>query len=163
MDVSRAYDIYSIFNAIGVISENKYTKHDTKKATPFRRKPLKGLWHKHISDASNIPLNLKSEWKKGKNFEQAYNRALKNSNLKYGDEITTEFVDYLTCELIDKAYFKRSKEIRLTGHWLVYLPFKNRNYYLTLGHHKLEELTYQNVQNCFQDFPEVKEYLDSIK
>lgn len=108
----------------------------TKPPSPFKSPPLKGLWHKHfLADSlASMAINLK------KGVEQD---GLPRLNQIARDLEQTGEVRYLTGEdiaaLVDDAviqnWIRLSQSSRLTGEWLIYAAFGDRNYYLCLGGH----------------------------
>lgn len=91
----------------------------TKKEAMFRGEVLKGLWHKHFFDATNIPLNFSKILKKQQN----------NICLAKGNE--EDFLKKILA-LIPACVASTNK----TGDWIVYQKRGNGNLYLTLAKHK---------------------------
>ena len=87
-----------IQDAIRELSGTPLTpKSRTKKAEPFRRPPLIGLWHKHYFQTAFLANNIKLEVLKGENFKQAFLKTGKKLGLVYGQDINNprEFSDNL--------------------------------------------------------------------
>jgi hypothetical protein len=134
-------------------------KSKTKKAEPFRRGLLVGLWHKHYFQTAFLAKNIQLEFSKGENFKQAFWRTGKKLGLVYGEDTTHEFWNHLIHEVVTGFYKRRARENNLTGEWIVYMPIDGRNYYLTLGSHGGDETVWANVQACFKSLPIVEQTL----
>ena len=132
-----------------------------KNPTPFRQKPLKGLYHKHFlpnlpsAIAHNI---LNAHGKDG--ITKTVHRVLEP---RLGQSVTAEDLHELTYELAQKPFETRAEQSRLTGEWLIYAHFEDQNYYLTIGSHSHgDEAIARNIKTvCCMEFPWLDSVLDS--
>lgn len=131
----------------------------TKEASAFRRKPLRGLWHKHylaeISVANNIMLELG-----GPEFPRLLD-VIKSQRNSGAPHFTLEDVPRLANSITD-LYMQRAKRKRLTGEWIIFAKYENQNYYLCLGSHLDDngELCNRVRHMCMGEFPFLDEILN---
>lgn len=153
-------DVFSIYDCVKSLSKNpRYSLGQTKSPTYFKRKPLKGLLHKHYFQAAFMKKNIYNELKKPRNLEKIFQNAITTSGLNFGDIISPSFINALVNGVILDMYEQRSHANKLTGEWVVYTTFNDVNYFLTLGQHGLEQIIHKNVVSCFEEFPELKNHL----
>ena len=132
-----------------------------KPASPFRKKPLKGLWHKHflVTFPSSMGHNIINQL-----GENGIKNAVKSAlDPKKSDVITPEMISDLVERIVSKPYEERFKSGKLTGEWLIYAPYNGVNYYLCLaGHLQNDHEIYQNVKNvCCREFDWLNDFLES--
>ena len=116
-------NIFRIFEEIGALDGSKTAKpSQTKRAGKFRGRGrwLKGLWHKHYTQARFMPANLELHWKPDR-----LRRLIMNS---FGGR---EFFDEQAARDLSKGfvqgYIKRGSERGLTGEWVVFAPSRTPN------------------------------------
>jgi hypothetical protein len=132
----------------------------TKPPTPFVREPLRGMWHKHYTDAWFMPkifqdaLGGKRLPKFGKILEEELS----------GDGDRDEKILRIR-ERFEQAYLQKSQAGRLTGEWIVYLPYREKNYYLCLGNHKDITSIYHKIHACQYEpgFKDVLKWWEEVR
>lgn len=132
-----------------------------KPATPFRKKPLKGLWHKHflVTFPSSMVLNIRNQL--GKNgVKKAIETAFDPNK---GDVITREMISDFVERIVSKPYEERANSGSMTGEWLIYAPFNGVNYYLCLASHLQDDSEiYQNIKNvCCREFDWLTDFIEA--
>ena len=116
-------NIFPIIEEIGALDGSKNARPSrTKPAGQFKGRWLKGLWHKHYTQARFMLTNLKRHW-----TPDRLRCLIMNS---FG---SPEFSEDLSKGIV-QGYWERGSEGRLTGEWLVLAKQGDVNYYLTLGH-----------------------------
>lgn len=115
--------------------EGSSSKITTKKECMFKQEPLKGLWHKHVFSASNIPSNAVNALSRNK-------KALHRIADKRG----------VTPQDIWNIVEKIGIATPYTGDWIIYQKSKQGNLYLTIALHDEQD----NDQKIFD---RVKKYL----
>jgi len=98
----------------------------TKRAMPFKGKHLRGYWHKHHMQPRFMPHNLLNEMVQDETVERVLAPHM-------GEVLTPEILDRLTHALVHENYFRRLRERRLTGEWIVYSIISKKHHYLTLA------------------------------
>ncbi|MBQ4837095.1 hypothetical protein [Pseudoalteromonas luteoviolacea] len=119
-----------------------------KKETQFKRKPLKGLWHKHYFSARFLMKNI---------VVHHGQSGIKRLIAKHWDgksEISDEQLSNIIDDFGINAFQERSNKGNLTGEWIVFAKYNDENYYLSLGEHsgcdrKLYEMI---VSTCTPQF-----------
>ncbi len=132
-----------------------------KPETPYKRKPLRGLWHKHFfaSLPSTVAHNLSNELGR-RGVRQAVETAFHPSK---GDRVTPEMISDLVSAIVEKPFQKRSDEGRLTGEWIVYAKHRDQNYYLCISSHKHgDDAIAGNLRTvCCREFEWLADIMDS--
>lgn len=122
------YNVYAIFDEIGILEGDARRPSITKCATPFTRPPLVGLWHKHHHQAQFIWKNICLELDRPGALEELIE--------PFSGQILGDVQNEFGHALIDGTFSKRASAKRLTGEFIVFEKLEgNRNYYLTLGSH----------------------------
>jgi hypothetical protein len=122
----------------------------TKAATPFKRPPLLGFWHKHFFQAKFLLKNLRNEWSpKNPQFVSVVDEFCRDAH-----------VGKFTHEAVIGLYERRCGFGTITGEWIVYAPIGGRNLYLTLGKHGEEQAVLENIKRCVHEFPDLQSVLD---
>ena len=126
-------DVFRVAEEIAGLEGRPGRGTATKPPTQFNGEYLRGYWHKHHSQATDMPRNLLLEFKRDDTLERVWG--------KYeGQLITEEMVKELTYEMVIGNHRRRASEGRLTGEWIVYARDSDRNTYLTLAeHHEADE------------------------
>ena len=108
--------------------------------TPFEDEPLRGLWHKHYTDARFMPKIIQNGLGGPKlpNLRKILEEELKADWDR--DEKIMRIRDRFLA-----PYLKKSKTGQLTGEWIVYLPYRGKNYYLCVGTHNDIQSIYNKV------------------
>jgi len=152
----RIWCVQSIMDEIYFLEgRRKYSM--TKSVAVFKKKPLKGLSYKHFKNPHFISRNLMnylSKERMRKIFEDAKNEA--------GTEFVDEnFSSIISHKMTIDAYEEITKMKKLTGEWIVFFPYNEKNYYLTLAEHKeCDHSIFQRIESrCFQQFTFIKDAL----
>ncbi|MCP3659147.1 MAG: hypothetical protein GY830_02045 [Bacteroidetes bacterium] len=148
--ISRIIDEIKVLE--GLALPNK-----VKSQAPFKRKWLKGLYHKHFYTDRHLSENIKIHWdlkginKNNKNFEDLMKPFI-------GKDIS-EVAGQIAQSLVMKPFEERVK----TGDWIIYAKHQGKNYYLDIGKHGEDENIYNRIQkNCKVQFPFLKDILKVI-
>jgi hypothetical protein len=125
----------------------------TKAPTPFTRKPLAGLWHKHYRQEGirSFAINMQKALHK-------YGMPALESRVKPADQEPEIMTEEILREVIDDAvlgnYRRRAADQQMTGEWIVYAKKHGHNYYLALGTHGNDVGIFQRIQQlCVHEFP----------
>jgi hypothetical protein len=133
--------------------ELETTSNGTKTATPFKREPLKGLWHKHYFTAAYLPGNLRKE--KPLNDIVA-------ASLGAGGVTPTlaSIVAAMHGNVVEMAANRK-----LTGEWIVFLRRGDTNYYLCCSKHTDDEqwLLDRIINGCTGDFPSLATWVQEAR
>ena len=128
---SRTYNVHIIYDEIGKLEGSDNRPSMTKPAAPFTRsEPMKGLWHKHHSQAGFIPTNLRLEMTRPGVVQEAFAPFIG----RYVDEVAGEIAH----AMVIGAYERRAHNHRMTGEWIIFEREPSGNYYLTLSSHEGE-------------------------
>lgn len=148
-------DIFNVADEIGSLENAPYsTPSNTKKSTMFRHSPLKGLFHKHFTQADYIIKNINNYWG-GKNFEK-FQQYVRDEILGDNEEVemTPEIIAKMSNDFVIGAYQNRSKNKKMTGEWIIYAKQDNINYYLTLARHSADpNEILDRARACQAEFP----------
>jgi hypothetical protein len=122
------YDPYAIINEIAILEGSRSGHSGTKPAAVFKRKYLKGLWHKHHTQSRFMIKNL---------FDEMIRDGTVEKFLKpyEGQVLTEDIFKRLSHTLVVDNYVSRAKDARLTGEWIVFSKTPTGNHYLTLANH----------------------------
>ena len=123
----------------------------TKPATQFKKDPLKGLWHKHFFSAHFVPRNLRNQLGKDgiKNLVEDVLDPAKSP------VVTVDMVNELSRRVVIESLEKREEQDKLTGEWIIFTKYEDKNYYLCISTHKEgDQAIYDQIKSiCFQQFP----------
>ncbi len=158
--VNRTYNTFTILDELAVLEGTNFGRPS---ATPehamFKHWPLKGLWHKHHSQAAFISINLENYWRKKVNRNR-YN-VLVNSNLD-PRIIAHELVFGAHQERTAAKNTKSDPRAGLTGEWIVYASINQRNYYLTLAcHTDGDQEIYSRAKIAAKKFAELDQHFSN--
>jgi len=131
------------------------TPNGTKRATPFTRLPLKGLWHKHWFSARFMPANILAATQRKGSMDWIWDIA------KEGDPLTEQLIGQIAHHMTIGAYESRYAAKQITGEWIIYLPRAGLNYYLCLGTHETgdKRLDEKIRELCVLDFPDIAQWI----
>jgi mRNA-degrading endonuclease YafQ of YafQ-DinJ toxin-antitoxin module len=125
----------------------------TKKSTPFKGDVLKDFWHVHFTLNNFIPQNMRIEMVKSsfkKDLEVEINRNSKEADAYLRAKLLTDFI-------LENTHYKRSRESRLTGEWIIFKKHNGINYYLTLAlHDEGDVVIFDRIKNnCMLEYPDI--------
>lgn len=131
----RRHDSGNLFGILDEIAalEGNGRRSVTKPEKPFTGKHLRGYWHKHYTQAAFLPQNLLNETQ----LDNTVHRVLAPH---IGQILTTELLGRLTHEVVVENFFRRSRESRFTGEWIVFAKMNRKNHYLTLARHNEDDV-----------------------
>lgn len=135
---------------------------DLKPATPFRKPPLRGLWHKHYLEDGirSMALNLRKAlaWDGLPSLKRKVAEAEAT-----GEErcFTAEDIALAAHEASHGAWERLQAASKLTGEWIIYGVHEEKNYYLSLGRHDEDDLILRAQIEAFvhREFPCVAQQL----
>lgn len=158
IEANRLLSTHSIVSEIRTL-EAGGTAAYTKPATPFTGTSLRGLWHKHFTDARFLVRNIRNEWNhNGMLLKGIEEIAPEHSGQTIGKEITGKIVHMAVLS----AQETRGNEDRMTGEWIVFVPFDGHNHYLAIATHQTpgmsagehdRALRAEILGNCGWEFP----------
>ena len=145
---AKTANIFPILEEIGALEGVKTARLSrTKPADEFTGRLLKGLWHKHYTQAQFMRESLARHWTRTR-----FRRLIKNSS--GGREFFDAQAVSDLSEGFVQGYIERGSEGRLTGEWVVFAKQGDVNYYLTLGTHTEEdEAIWRRCKACAPEFP----------
>lgn len=134
--------------------EGQHPSSMTKEATPFLRKPLAGLWHKHYwqEGLHSFAINMQRALHK-------YGMPALEARIRPPGEEPEIMTEELLREVIDDAvlgnYTRRATDSQMTGEWIIYAKESGQNYYLSLGRHSDDDnKIFHRIQRfCAYEFP----------
>lgn len=141
-------NIFPIFAEIATLEGAQRSRpSQTKPPAQFTGKWLKGLWHKHYSQAHFMRKNLQNHWTPKRVAEM----------LKEADKVPMTSLEQrvmdLSYRLVSQGYLDRANEPGLTGEWIVYARQDGVAYYLTLANHtEGDEAIWRRCQACAGEF-----------
>jgi hypothetical protein len=133
---------------------------NTKPAAPFRKPPLKGLWHKHFSTSRHIIHNIGERWGMATGGNKDLDAMITEAGLQSGSDMQAVISRVVHRFVIDGAS-DRSQATRMTGDWIIFAKNQsNENIYLDLATHKEgrtapEKLLQKLADGSSIEFPEV--------
>ena len=150
------YELEFGINPNEVLREIKYLEcgkpaPETKPASPFLHKPLKGLWHKHFFTARFVPHNISNALKNGGLMKLIQEVFDPNKSPIVTEEMIGEFSHRFVYESIED----RANDNRLTGEWIVFAKHNQKNYYLCLNTHNAgDQMICDRINRyCLREFP----------
>jgi hypothetical protein len=152
----------SRFNPFSVLDEIDYlegiTKASrTKSEAQFKKSPLFPFWHKHFFSAQHLIKNVGIRWNMPNGGNRDLDKMINDVVAKYGEN-PTAWPGYLAHQLVVGGFTDRA-ERGLTGDWLIYAKYENRNYYLDLATHEegvadQANTLFKKLKNgCQSEFP----------
>lgn len=150
-----------VINTHQMMDEVKYLegvreKTSTKKVDVFKRLPLKGLKKTHFTDARFIVKNIGIHFGLDKGGNKKLDELIKRA---FGDNtsgiVDNEMIMQIANGMSFGALQERSGNSKITGEWIIFQEFKNKNYYLTLASHNENDYEiYKRICDVYKvDFP----------
>jgi hypothetical protein len=131
----RAFNTFSITDVVQGL-EGVGLGHCSKKAELFKHLPLKGFWKAHFSDARFLSKNIVNHW--GLDYENSpkflalCEKVVRDESI---DPSPYGWQGRLANHLVITAYEERANRKQLTGEWLIFGKWKEKNYYLAATRH----------------------------
>ncbi|WNL41948.1 hypothetical protein RN347_15175 [Halomonas sp. PAMB 3264] len=130
-----------------------------KKATPFNRKELKGLWHQHYLESGlpSMAINLQ----KGLNIHGIPWLKQQIEGPRLGDVITAVDCHRIAHDAVVSNWGRLIEQKKLTGEWLIFAQHEGQNYYLCLGKHTTgDDVLRSRIDAvCLQEFAFLQDLL----
>lgn len=166
LDISRISSIFiaqvmqmqgnRVINTHQMLDEVKYLEglrsvSSTQTVSDFKREPLKGLMKTHFTDARFIVKNLGAHFGYdhggNRNLDALISEAFARNESGYVDE---KFINFIAHESTVGALQKRAKKKKISGEWIVFQKYNEKNYYLTLAaHDEGDENIYRRVCDAY--------------
>lgn len=147
-------DVFSVLDVLDHLEGIKTTS-GTKEATPFRKPPLQGLWHKHFFSARHLIKNVGVRWNLGDGGNKDLSAMIESVAREYGEN-TDLWPNVLAHRLVVEGFEERASR-GLTGDWIIYGKHQGENFYLDLATHDeglAPERLLQKLRNgCLAEFP----------
>lgn len=138
----------------------------TKPPKMFNRKPyLKGLWHKHYQGVGvpSMAQNLSNSLQK---YGIPYLQEILEESERTGvtHYLTEEDAKKIAHQVVTEHYMRRSSDRKMTGHWIIYTTFEEKNYYLSLGKHTDDEAELRKMIeiSCSYEFQFLSSILEKL-
>lgn len=130
-----------------------------KQATRFTREPLRGLWHKHWYSPRFLAANLLAAMSRKDSMDFIWDIA------KEGDPLTDDIIKQISHHFTVKSFEERSASKKMTGEWIIFIKYKEINYYLCLATHETgDQRIFKKITSmCSVDFPELPIWLADVK
>jgi hypothetical protein len=134
---------------------------NTKSADTFLHKPLRGLKKKHWADPRQFARNMINEIKETRvdtNFKSQLDSFFKrNAGKDFDGHLIMEAAHIASIG----AWESRVARNSMTGHWIVYAEFEEKNYYLCLASHdEGDDVIYERIRDiCFKEFDFLENFL----
>ncbi|WP_447892978.1 hypothetical protein [Pseudomonas marginalis] len=129
----------------------------TKCEEQFKKLPLFPFWHKHFFSARHLVKNLSIRWGMANGGNRDLDKLFDEVAKQHGDD-PDAWPSYLVKQLVIGGFEERAAR-GLTGDWLIYAKYENRNYYLDLATHeegvgeKANALFKKLRNGCQAEFP----------
>ena len=130
----------------------------TREEKRFKKRPLRGLWHKHYmnGDFDSLHKNVSHELEKNgiPFFEEKIREAQVTGEERFA---TREDVPKIINDVLTNNLRRRRNEGRMTGEWIVYAQHEGQNFYLCLAKQKDNDRD-KNIREkleriCMREFP----------
>lgn len=149
LDRTRTVNPFQITSEIQLL-EGHDGREGTKPESPFRRKPLIGLWHKHYFTARFLPKNILNHIASGQ-LDASIAEIWLDEELIDAEKMAGRIAH----EVVIGSSERRMAERKLTGEWIVYAKHQGSNYYLCMANHRDGDAAiYDKIKAaCWEQFP----------
>lgn len=119
----------------------------------FRGGALRGFRKKHFTQSDFIGQNLLNGMKMNSPGSKKFENLARSLAKQIKDK--QRFASVLAHKFTVETYEELARKGRLTGEWIVFSRFENKNYYLTLASHREStDAIFQRLHtNCVKQFP----------
>lgn len=133
--IKNPNEVYCVIDEIKHLEDSKVAKSFTKREAKLKG-VLSNLWHKHyfVPDLNCIINNIHTELNREDFIRERSKRVFKkiqSDSHIYRSQKISKIVYAFTEEL----FFNRQRNFKVTGEWIIYIKFENKNYYLSLETH----------------------------
>lgn len=147
--------------------ESASSSSRTKPETIFNHPPLKGLHHKHFlpNSISSIAINMDIGAGGDKGRKKIIGDIIKESG---EPKFTADLINKIVESVTTLPLQSRSDQSKLTGEWVIYLPYEGQNYYLSACKHSTkddprDEIIFSNIDTvAFKEWPELKSHFQAV-
>lgn len=135
------HGIYNVFSITDVIRELEgIGRGYKKKVDQFKHSPLKGFWKAHFTDARFIYKNIINNWglenENNDKFNNLCNHVIEEEEKSPS---TGGWQGRLAHAFVIGGYEERARKNKLTGEWIIFSKYNNKNYYLCISAHTSKE------------------------
>ena len=151
---NRYFNVYAVTDVIKHL-ERVGRGTITREPTPYKNKPLDGLWHVHFFDANFMMENLINEWELRKqNSKKFQEMCMKVAKQEEVSPTAHGWQGRLTHEVVVRGFENKAKNKNLTGEWLIFGKHEGQNYYLGIFKHSRDKKGDNEI------FKELKKWCD---
>ncbi|MCF5668766.1 hypothetical protein [Pseudomonas marginalis] len=153
---SQSFSLFHILDEIDYL-EGVRPISKTKREEQFKKTPLFPFWHKHVFSTRHLIRNLRIRWGMVSGGNRDLDKLFDNVAKQNGED-PNAWPSYLVNQLVIGGFEQRSAR-GLTGDWLIYAKYENRNYYLDLAAHEegvgdeANALMHKLRKGCQAEFP----------
>ena len=127
-------DAHSVLLEIGCLESG--TPTSTKPAAQFKRTPLHPFWHKHFFAPRHFSKNIGERWNVARGEgNRALSEMLNEVALRFGHDPRL-WPSAVGHRFVLGGIDERSEAGRITGDWIVFGKYQNKNYYCDLATHE---------------------------
>lgn len=154
----RVFNTYSVTDAIRYL-EGLFKSRLVKPPKLFTYPPLNIFWKIHFSDARFIPRNLRNELGNSlKNSDTLEPFCDGNVDQEKSEHSTSLGAGSLEHAVTISAYKARADRSAMTGEWLIFGKYEEKNYYLAISKHSRtregDMEIYETIKGCCEnEFP----------
>jgi hypothetical protein len=130
--LNQTLHVQKVLDEIGTLECIGRQQSVTNEATMLTGPFLDGIWHKRVTQPSDLPKNLRNYW----------------SSASYSEALRTTHPSQLM-DLMIGGYDARA------GWTIIFAKHDGRNYYLTLGLHEDGASIWERCRACASQFPEL--------
>lgn len=155
-------DVHEVFDQIGSMEGNKFCRPQaTGPENKFKRQPITGLWKKHFHQAAFLPKVLSNV--NGRHKDEFVRTALnfcRGKNNEYEPIIDAHTAGVIAHQSVFGAHEKivcPSTKDHLTGEWIVFAKYPERNIYIGLFGHGDDQIIFNSTRRAIVEFPELQD------
>ena len=136
----------------------------SKPPAQFNYPPLKGLWHKHYlqDELASFAMNVEHGLKKyGIPVFKRRCLEARKGNEKF---LSPADIPIIVNDVLSGNWGRLAQNHQLTGEWIIFSKYQDKNYYLCLGSH--DKATHEEIRReidaiCCKEFPFIKKQLET--
>lgn len=155
-------NLFQVFQSLKD-EENGSSDSGLKKATQFKRRPLKGLWHRHYLSGRFILHNVRNE-NSTKKLHAIMSKITEGIDLSTLNDVERwKLSGEIAYGVVSKPFEKRRERQSLTGEWIVFAKYNGENYYLCLATHSQgDENIFKKINEfCLPECPFLNEIIEN--
>lgn len=148
----RVINTFSVTDEIRALE--KGARSLTANENQFKHSPLKGLWKAHYFDPQFLMQNIKNELASKNRRRVARREAERSAGNNFSRD---DMSAHLAHEMSFGAYDRRASRRKLTGEWIIFAKYYDKNYYLALSRHSNDQQTDREIHDfllsaCREEF-----------